>query len=94
LQIYSFGGGTEYIADRLFASPPAEERAAIEVAAHTKAQLWAGSGSLAQTRFEIERACRGIGTLIVETLARQIKATVAKERSTTGYEVTVTVPHR
>jgi two-component sensor histidine kinase len=35
----------------------------------------------------------GLGTRIVETLARQINATLAKERSANGYEVTVTVPH-
>ena len=44
-------------ADRLFSSLPAKERAAIEAAAHTKAPRFArGSGSLAQTMFEIERA--------------------------------------
>ena len=36
----------------------------------------------------------GLGTQIVETLARQINATLAKERSATGYEITVTVPLR
>jgi two-component sensor histidine kinase len=36
----------------------------------------------------------GLGTLIVETLTRQINATLAKERSAAGYAVTVTVPHR
>jgi two-component sensor histidine kinase len=35
----------------------------------------------------------GLGTRIVETLARQIHATVAKECSATGYKVSVTVPH-
>jgi two-component sensor histidine kinase len=35
----------------------------------------------------------GLGTRIVETLARQINATVAKECLATGYKVTVTVPH-
>jgi hypothetical protein len=41
----------------LFASLPAKEQAAIEVAAHAKAPRFArGSGSLAQTMFEIERA--------------------------------------
>jgi two-component sensor histidine kinase len=35
----------------------------------------------------------GLGTRIVETLARQINATLAKGRSAAGYEVTVTVPH-
>ena len=35
----------------------------------------------------------GLGTRIVETLARQINATVAKECMATGYMVTVTVPH-
>jgi two-component sensor histidine kinase len=36
----------------------------------------------------------GLGTRIVETLARQINATVARERLAAGYKVTVTVPHR
>ena len=35
----------------------------------------------------------GLGTRIVETLARQINATVAKGRVAAGYTVTVTVPH-
>jgi hypothetical protein len=44
-------------ADRLFASLPAKEQAAIEAAARTKAPRYArGTGSLAQTIFEIERA--------------------------------------
>jgi two-component sensor histidine kinase len=36
----------------------------------------------------------GLGTRIIETLARQISAAVAKERLAAGYTVTVTVPHR
>jgi hypothetical protein len=44
-------------ADRLFSSLPAKERAAIEAAAHAKAPRYGrGSGSLALTMFEIERA--------------------------------------
>jgi hypothetical protein len=44
-------------ADRLFARLPAKEQAAIEAAARTKTPRYArGSGSLAQTMFEIERA--------------------------------------
>jgi len=44
-------------ADRLFSSLPEKERAAIEAAAHAKAPRYGrGSGSLAQTLFEIERA--------------------------------------
>ncbi len=44
-------------ADRLFSSLPAEERVAIEAAAHAKVprSKW-GTGSLAQTMFELERA--------------------------------------
>ena len=43
--------------DRLFSSLPAKERAAIEAAARAKAPRFGrGSGSLAQTMFEIERA--------------------------------------
>jgi len=43
--------------DRLFSSLPAKERVAIEAAAHAKAPRFGrGSGSLAQTMFEIERA--------------------------------------
>ena len=34
----------------------------------------------------------GFGTRIVETLARQVDATLAKERLSNGYKVTVTVP--
>jgi Replication initiator protein A len=44
-------------ADRLFSSLSAKERAAIEAATHAKAPRFVrGSGSLAQTMFEIERA--------------------------------------
>jgi hypothetical protein len=44
-------------ADRLFSNLSAKERAAIEAAAHAKAPRFGrGSGSLAQTMFEIERA--------------------------------------
>ena len=44
-------------ADRLFSSLPPKERSAIEAAAHTKSPHFGrGSGSLAQTMFEIERA--------------------------------------
>jgi two-component sensor histidine kinase len=35
----------------------------------------------------------GLGTRIVETLTRQLSATVTKECSATGYTVTVMVPH-
>jgi two-component sensor histidine kinase len=35
----------------------------------------------------------GLGTRIIETLARQINATVAKGRVAAGYTITVTVPH-
>ena len=44
-------------ADRLFSSLPAKEREAIDAAAHAKAPRFGrGSGPLAQTIFEIERA--------------------------------------
>ncbi len=44
-------------ADRLFSRLPAKEQAAIEAAAHAKAPRFGrGTGSLAQTMFEIERA--------------------------------------
>jgi SOS response associated peptidase (SRAP) len=36
----------------------------------------------------------GLGTRIVETLARQIDATIAKDCSPAGYTVTLRVPHR
>ena len=36
----------------------------------------------------------GLGTRIIDTLARQINATVAKECLATGYKIKVTVPHR
>lgn len=36
----------------------------------------------------------GLGTKIIDTLARQINAKLTKETSARGYEVTVTVPHR
>jgi two-component sensor histidine kinase len=43
---------------------------------------------------EAAQSYAGLGTQIVQTLARQINATVAKERLATGYKVTVTVPQR
>ena len=44
-------------ADRLFSSLPETQRVAIEAAARAKAPRYGrGSGSLAQTMFEIERA--------------------------------------
>ena len=44
-------------ADRLFSSLPAKERSAIEATAHAKSPHFGrGSGSIAQTMFEIERA--------------------------------------
>jgi two-component sensor histidine kinase len=48
----------------------------------------------AKTAADLGTRHAGLGALIVETLARQINAEVTKERSATGYEVTVTVPHR
>jgi two-component sensor histidine kinase len=47
----------------------------------------------AQTPADLGARHAGLGTRIVETLARQINATLVKERWATGYEVTVTVPH-
>jgi two-component sensor histidine kinase len=47
----------------------------------------------AQTPIGLGTRHDGLGTRIVETLARQINATLAKERSAIGYEVTITVPH-
>ena len=46
----------------------------------------------AQTSAGLGTRHAGLGTRIVETLARQINATVAKERLANGYKVTVTVP--
>jgi two-component sensor histidine kinase len=36
----------------------------------------------------------GLGTRIVETLARRIEATIAKDSLAPGYKVTLTIPHR
>lgn len=46
----------------------------------------------AQPDAELGARHAGFGSRIVETLARQINATLAKERSAAGYAVTVTVP--
>jgi two-component sensor histidine kinase len=48
----------------------------------------------AQTAASLGARHTGLGTRIVETLARQTNATLAKERAAAGYEVTVTIPHR
>jgi two-component sensor histidine kinase len=52
-----------------------------------------GGGPLANPPGSLGTRHAGLGTRIVETLARQIHATVAKECSAAGYKVTVTVPH-
>jgi hypothetical protein len=59
-------------ADRLFSTLPTKERAAIEAAARAKAPRFGqGSGSLAQTLFEIERALgRGAGFVHCDLCAR------------------------
>jgi two-component sensor histidine kinase len=49
---------------------------------------------VAQTPDSLGIRHAGLGTRIVETLARQINATLAKELLAPGYKVTVTVPHR
>jgi two-component sensor histidine kinase len=53
-----------------------------------------GKGPAAQNAADLGVRHAGLGTKIVETLARQINAAVTKQHSATGYEVTVTVPHR
>jgi two-component sensor histidine kinase len=47
----------------------------------------------AQNSADLGTRHAGLGTRIVETLARQINATLTKELSVTGYQVTVTVPN-
>jgi len=49
---------------------------------------------VAQTPASLGIRHAGLGTRIVETLASQINATLAKELLAPGYKVTVTVPHR
>jgi len=53
-----------------------------------------GNGPAAKAPDSIGSRHSGLGTRIVETLARQIDATIAKELLATGYKVTVMVPHR
>jgi two-component sensor histidine kinase len=53
-----------------------------------------GSGPAVKTLDSLGTRHSGLGTRIVETLARQIDAALATELSATGYTVTVTVPHR
>ena len=48
---------------------------------------------VAETSADLGARHAGLGTRIVETLGRQINATLAKGLSATGYQVTVTVPH-
>ena len=47
----------------------------------------------AQTVGGLGRRHVGLGSKIIDTLARQINAKLSKETSAKGYEVTVTVPH-
>jgi two-component sensor histidine kinase len=54
----------------------------------------AGKGSVAKIATDLGAPHAGLGTLIVESLARQINAEITKELSATGFEVLITVPHR
>jgi two-component sensor histidine kinase len=52
-----------------------------------------GDGPAAGQTGELGTRHEGLGTRIVETLARQINATVTKGRSPAGYTVTVAAAH-
>jgi two-component sensor histidine kinase len=52
-----------------------------------------GDGPAAAQTGELGTRREGLGTRIVETLARQVNATVTKGRSAAGYTVTVAAAH-
>jgi two-component sensor histidine kinase len=84
----------ELVTNAIQHSRPVGESGTIRVSLKTHSDIFSisildpGNGPAAA------RSCDGLGTRIVETLARQVNATIAKETLAAGYKVTVTVPHR
>ena len=83
----------ELITNAIQHSKPSGETGAVHILLRTHPDVFSitvsnsGDGPAAQSS-------AGLGTRIVETLARQIDGMVARKRLAAGYEVTVTVPHR
>jgi two-component sensor histidine kinase len=84
----------ELVTNAIQHSRPVGESGTIRVSLKTHSDIFSisildpGNGPAAA------QSCDGLGTRIVETLARQVNATIAKETLAAGYKVTVTVPHR
>jgi two-component sensor histidine kinase len=83
----------ELVSNALQHSKPIGEAGGIRVLLKTHSGSFEVSVSDAGDGPAATQLNAGLGTRIVETLARQIGATVARERSASGYKVTVTVSH-
>jgi len=91
----------ELVTNAIQHSRPASESGSVHIALKQQEDNYLISVSdpgdgprAAQTADDLGTRHTGLGTRIVETLARQINATVAKEVIATGYKVTITVPDR
>lgn len=83
----------ELITNAIQHARPLGEDLGVRVSLRARAETFSISVSDPGDGPVATQAHAGLGTRIVETLARQINATIAKERSAAGYTVTVTVPH-
>jgi two-component sensor histidine kinase len=90
----------ELVTNAIQHSKPADETGSVHIVLKDHADSFSisvsdpGDGpAIVQSSRSLGARHSGLGTRIVETLACQIKAKLAKELSATGYKVTVTVPH-
>jgi two-component sensor histidine kinase len=84
----------ELITNAIQHSRPAGEGGAVHVVLATRPDTFSISVSDSGAGPAAGQSDAGLGTRIVETLAHQIKATVAKHRLAAGYTVAITVPRR
>jgi len=84
----------ELVTNAIQHSRPVDKRGAVHVLLRSHPEHFAICVSDAGSGPAAAESVAGLGTRIVEALARQINAKVAKERLAAGYKVTVTIPHR
>jgi two-component sensor histidine kinase len=84
----------EVLTNAIQHSRPVGEGGAVKVVVRSRPDEFSVCVSDPGSGPGLTQATSGLGTRLVDALARQINATITKQRLIAGYAVTVTVPHR